>query len=125
MTLSHTFLQIFITSFKRTCKVSFYKNCIILKILKQIASEISQNGSMLHIKINNNFYTYVLDIIDTKIYKYEQIRTKQRIHICIFKFDNKALEAIRLPEIFNHPEIIKTLAYNYKRNIAYPSSHMN
>ena len=73
MTLSHILLQIFITSFKRTYEVSFYKNCIILKILKQIEHQILQNGSMFHIKISNNLYVYVLDIIDTKTYKFKQM----------------------------------------------------
>ena len=50
--------------------------------------------SMSHIKINNNFCIYVLDIIDTKTYIYKPRTTKQSIHICIFKFENKTLEAV-------------------------------
>ena len=28
------------------------------------------------------------------------------------KFDNKALQAIQIPKIFNHPNIIETLLHN-------------
>lgn len=47
--------------------------------------------------INNNFYDYVLDIIDTNIYKSNQFTLKKtHKHICIDKFYRKSLEAIRL-----------------------------
>ena len=52
-----------------------------MEILKQIASEILQNGNMLGIKINNHFYKYVLDIIDTKTYKFKQITPKKHMNI--------------------------------------------
>ena len=67
---------------------------------------------MFDIKINNHFHNYVLDITDTKTYKIKQITPKKtHKHICIVKFDNKALEAIQLPKIFNYPDIIKTLLH--------------
>ena len=52
-------------------KGSFYKICIISnnlkkRVVKQIASEILPNRNMLHIKIKNYFYDYVLDITDIK-----------------------------------------------------------
>ena len=86
------------------------------KILKQIASEILQNGNMLHIKVNNLFYIYILDIIDTKTYKFKQIASKKtHKHIWFVKFDNKTLEVIRLPKIFDHSDVIKTLTYNLQK----------
>ena len=59
-------------------KDSLYKMCISLnnlkkKILKQTASEILRNGDMMDMKIKNHFHNYVLDIIDTKTYKFNQI----------------------------------------------------
>ena len=72
---------------------------------------------MLDIKINNHFYNYVLDIIVTKTYKFKQILPKERHkYICIVKFDNKTLEAIQLPKIFNHLDNIKTLPYSYTKD---------
>ena len=82
MTVLQTFLQQFITSFKIGIKDLFYKIRIILNhkkdIIKQSVSEILQNRNMLPIKINNHFYNYVLDIINTKIYKFKQITLKNK-----------------------------------------------
>ena len=63
----------------------------------------------------------MLDIIDTKTYKFKQITPKTtEKHIWIVRFHNKALEAIRLPKIFNHPDIIKTLLYNLRGKDSIP-----
>ena len=83
MTVLQTFLQQFITSFKIGIKDLFYKIRIILnnikkEITKQSVSEILQNRNMLPIKINNHFYNYVLDIINTKTYKFKQIALKNK-----------------------------------------------
>ena len=92
-----------------------------MEILKQTASEILQNGNMLDIKINKHFYKYILNIIDTKTYKFKQITPKKtHEHICIVKFDNKALEATRVLKIFNHPDI-KTLPYNLQKKGSIPT----
>ena len=40
---------------------------------------------------------------------------KTHKNICNVKFDNTGFEFIQLPKIFNYPDIIKTLPYNYKR----------
>ena len=77
---------------------------------------------MLDIKINNHFYNYVLDIIDTKTYKLKQVTSnKTQAHICIIKFDNKALESIRLRKSFNYPNIIITLSYNLQKKGSIPT----
>ena len=76
---------------------------------------------MLGIKINNNFYNYVFDIIDTKIYKFEQITKKTHKYICIVKFDYKAVEAIQISIAFNHPDIIKMLPCNLQKKDAVPT----
>ena len=109
-------------------KGSFYKIRIILnnlkhKILKQVASEILQNGNMLKIIINNLFYNYVLRITDAKTYKFKQITPKKtHKNICIAKSDNKALEAIRFPKIFSHPNIIKARPYNLQKEDRIPTA---
>ena len=63
----------------------------------------------------------MLDIIDTKTYKFKQITPKTtEKRIWIVRFHNKTLEAIRLPKIFNHPDIIKTLLYNLRGKDSIP-----
>ena len=71
---------------------------------------------MLDIKINNHFYNYILDIVDTNTYKLKQI-TPKKTHkrTCIIKFDNEVLAIIRLSKIFNLSDIIKTLPYNLQK----------
>ena len=99
----------------------FYKTRLMLnnlkqKIFKQVVSQILQNENMLDMKINTRFYNYVLDIIGTKTYKFKQVTSKKtHKHICIVKFDNKALEVIRLPKIY----------ILYKRKKVSPASHIN
>ena len=46
---------------------------------------------------------------------------KTHKHICIVKFDNKALEAIQLPKIFNYPDIIKTLLHKLQKKDSIPT----
>ena len=71
---------------------------------------------MINIKINNHLYNYILDIIDTKTSAFKQITPKKpHKHISIVKFDNKAIEAIRLPKIFIHSDIFKMLPYNLQK----------
>ena len=92
------------------------------KIFIQVVSQILQNENMLDMKINTRFYSYVLDIIGTKTYKFKQNAPKKtHKHISIVKFDHKALEVIRLPKIFNYPETIKTLPYNLQKKESIPS----
>lgn len=71
--------------------------------------------------INNNFYNYVLDIIDTNIYKSNQFTLKKTYkQICIDKFDRKSLEAIRLQEIINQPVVSKSLPYYLQEKKSIP-----
>ena len=74
-------------------------------------------------KINNHFYNYVLETIDTKIYKFKQIAPKKHTHkhTCIVTFDNKAVEAIRLTKFFSRPDIIKTLPCNLQKKDSIPT----
>ena len=77
---------------------------------------ILQNDKMINIKISNHLYNYILDIIDTKTSAFKQITPKKpHKHICIVKFDNKAIETIRFPKIFVHSDIFKMLPYNLQK----------
>ena len=42
-------------------------------------------------------------------------------HICIVKFDNKNLEAIRPTKIFNCPDVIKALQDNLQQKQNFPT----
>ena len=70
---------------------------------------------MLDIKINNHYvlYNYYLTLLTLKLKQITPKKTHR--HICIVKFDNKALEDFELTKIFNHPEIIKTLPCNLQK----------
>ena len=81
---------------------------------------------MTHL-IKFQYYSLILDTIDTKLSKPEQTKqekTKQKKkrkekktkHTCTIKFDNKALELIQLPQIFNLPEAGFQLPDNSKNN---------
>ena len=71
---------------------------------------------MTHL-IKFQYYSLILDTINTKLSKPEQTKqekTKQKKkrkekktkHTCTIKFDNKALELIQLPQISNLPEVV-------------------
>ena len=81
MTLSQSFFTHIDNIIENDVKDSFYKiplkwNNLKNKIFKLIAPEISHNGNMLDTKINSYFYNYVLDITDTKTYKFKKITPK-------------------------------------------------
>ena len=81
------------------------------KTLKQIAYEILSKGTLTNINgFSEKYYLYILDIIDTKLYQPSSL-SKKHIpkHICNVRFDNKALESIRLPAILNLPEVVSKL----------------
>lgn len=71
---------------------------------------------MLDIKIDNQFYNYVRDMIDTETYKFRQIGPKKtHTHIFIVNFDNKVLQTIRNLRTFNDSGIIKILPYQLQK----------
>ena len=82
------------------------------KILKQIASEILQRGNQVTFDAKSEqYYLYILDIIDTKLYKPKLSAPRKSApkHICTVNFDNKSIEAISLSQILNHPDIVMAL----------------
>ena len=81
------------------------------KLLKAIAAEILSNNHLFDFDYKNEqFYLYILDIIDTKIFKPKQIPLKRAPkHICTVSFDNKGLEYIRLPKLLHDPEVVSKL----------------
>ena len=58
----------------------------------------------------DHFFQYILDIIDTKLYKpVENYKKPTPKYLCTVNFCNKAVECIRLSSIFNLPEVIQLL----------------
>ena len=58
------------------------------------------------------------DTIDTKFYKPQQskIKKKRSKYTCTVKFDNKVLELMRFPRIFNFAEVFFQLPDKLKNN---------
>ena len=87
--------------------------------LKIIASETLLKGSIIRTDlIKFQYYLFVLHIPDTKLYKPEQTKGKKKKHkyTCTVKFDSKASELIRLPQIFNLPRVVFELPDKLKNN---------
>ena len=76
-------------------------------ILKQIAASILCKDPNIQYHIDKEqWYYYISDIIDTKLYKNKTKKKNIREppkNICTVEFQNKGLEFIRLSSIINHP----------------------
>ena len=60
----------------------------------------------------DHVYSFILDIIDTKLYVFKTATIKKRSPTKYFlpiNFGNKALELIKISQILNHPDVIETL----------------
>ena len=70
-----------------------------------LQSDIVYNQSKFH-----HWYEYILDIINTKLYKEQKINVKNRSkNGCVVYYDNKGLDDINLSNIFNASEVIEAL----------------
>ena len=79
------------------------------KVLKKVASSIMLETIEMEMR-NKQFFDYIADIIDTKLYKSDKSKTKFiPNYICSLKFDNKSVESIHLSKIFRNPEVISLL----------------
>ena len=84
-------------------------NTLKKKTLKAIVAKILQMNDFGPKYIN--YYHFIVDIIDTKLYHKRKLTTKKSPpkHVCVVKFDNKALEAINLSKILHFPDVISAL----------------
>ena len=84
-------------------------NTLKKKTLKAIVAKILQMNDFGPKYIN--YYHFIVDIIDTKLYHKRKLTTKKSPpkHICVVKYDNKALEAINLSKILHFPDVISAL----------------
>ena len=84
------------------------------KVLKEIASKIIDNA--LHLDDNRKqWYSFILDIIDTKLYKEKKKDTKRVVkNILKLRFINKGLEHLNLNKILNSVDVISSLPDSLK-----------
>ena len=77
------------------------------KVLKEIASYIIENG-LNYDDDYSQWFSFILDIIDTKLYKEEKKNSTKHSakNICKLKFINKGLEHLNLSSILNSPEVV-------------------
>ena len=106
------------TLFQNNLRNAFFQirvtlNNIKKKILKLIANTVLIRSSNINFYPDKEqYYAYILDIIDTKIYRPKQDKSLKRNapkNICIVQFINKGVEKIHLSSIFNIPEIVNLL----------------
>ena len=84
------------------------------KVLKEIASYIIDNGWNLDGE-NRQWYSFILDIIDTKLYVEKKKDTKKVAkNICKLRFVNKGLEHLNLSKILNSADVISHLPDSLK-----------
>ena len=101
------------------CHIRIFLNHTRRKYFTKIAFEIILNVPFIRIDLTKfQYYSFILDTIDTKLYKPEQTKQKKQIpkYSCTVKFDNKASELIRLAQIFNLPEVVFHLPDKLKKN---------
>lgn len=80
------------------------------KVLKEIAFSIidkswNENGQY------KQWYSYVVDIIDTKLYKGIEKKDKRKApkNLCMLTFVNKGLEHLNLSKILRSPDVVRHL----------------
>ncbi|WP_456235821.1 hypothetical protein [Soonwooa purpurea] len=81
------------------------------KVLKCIASRIMLQSDLLYKMAEyHQWYEYILDIIDTKLYKPPIIKNKYiKRNVCVVDYENKGLDDINLAKIFRNREIVQML----------------
>ena len=86
-------------------------------MLKQVATQSlyrNNNPSDLQQHLDQ-YYIYMLDIIDSKIYRPKTSNKKAPPkNICIINFQNRAIEDIKVSQIVNKPEAIVQLRRELK-----------
>ena len=92
------------------------------KVLKEIAfSILNRRGYHFHPE-REQWYLFILDIIDTKLLKVKPIPPKKKSpeNLCTIKFINKGMEQIKLSEIISLPDIIQSLPETLQEDTKQP-----
>ena len=81
------------------------------KVLKEIAYHLLERTKYTFHPKREQWYLYILDIIDTKLYKNIPIISKNKSpeNVCTMMFVNKGMEHINISAIMNLPEILQSL----------------
>ena len=95
------------------------------RILKEIAFHIMERSVYIFDEIREQCYLYILDTIETKLYK-EPVKKEKHIrkNVCTIRFVNKGIDEIKVSQIFNLPEVIATLPQELQDKDDIPSVAM-
>ena len=91
------------------------------RVLKEIAFHILERTKYPFEPEYEQWYLFVLDIIDTKFHKEEKKpeRTPPK-NVYVIDFVNKGIDAIHLPKIFHSAEVVKLLPEKLRENDSIP-----
>ena len=79
-------------------------------LLKDIAAEILKPTQFATDLNKEQLFLFVLDIIDTKLYKTTPVKQKNHPkNVCVIPFVNKGIDLIHLPSIFHSKEVVDKL----------------
>ena len=115
-TSSADFFNTFDSFFPSDLKNSFNNIRIILnrckkKLLKEIAYNIMERENFVYIESREQWYHYILDLIETRIWKNvaPPEKTVYRKNPCIIHFVNKGLNKLGLSKIFRAEDVVASL----------------
>ena len=113
--------------FQNNLKNSFHEIRVILnntkkKVLKEIAFHIMERDLYNFYESREQWYSYILDSIETKLYKpLVKVIRKAPKHVCSVRFVNKGLDDIHLSKIFTSPDVIECLPESLQHKDELPS----
>ena len=95
------------------------------KVLKEIAFQIMERDNFKFYEKRFQIYEYILDIIDSKFLKDEEIiKRKTPKNVITIRFVNKGLEDIHVSKIFNSAEVVSLLPEELQREDEVPTCTM-
>ena len=129
-TSSEDFFTTFDSFFPSDIKNSFNNIRIILnsckkKLLKEIAYNILERENFVYIESREQWYHYILDVIETRLWKNvtPPEKTSYRQNPCIIHFVNKGLNKLGLSKIFRSEDVVNSLPTDLQgeKDIPFPS----
>ena len=95
------------------------------KVLKEIAFHILERDTFTFYDNRFQWYHYILDIIDTKLFKSSEVKKKlPPKNVVTIRFVNKGLDEIHINSIFHSPEVISLLPEELQKEEEIPSCTM-
>jgi hypothetical protein len=100
-------------------------NCCKKKLLKEIAYNILERENFVYIDSREQWYHYILDVIETRLWKNvtPPEKTSYRKNPCIVHFVNKGLNKLGLSKIFQSEDVVNSLPPDLQgeKDIPFPS----